>query len=902
MTNKAFLLGINTSGLKYCENDVRLMKECLEMHSFEVQIASTSIKRDIVDQFERWIDNMNKTDTALFYYSGHGFAPKGKLLLVLNDELEKVSSKLDINIITDALEECKAINKLVVLDCCRAGTVENTWAPQQSDFYRILTASERLEKGKEIDNLKASFLTYQFHNALFINYQDLVDKNYEIRLNILYERLKRQAELHNQESKNIRVPIPNLLGNQKADFILSIIAKKKYLPELKTSQIVKQNLPQRFYSKFVGRRKSLKKLLKFISPEYRQHITVIDGIGGVGKTALAIEAAYLCWENSLSHSSLNTPIFDAIIFTSAKQKYLMPSGILPRPMYETTLQDIFRTIATVLNDPTITQLSGREQISRVKQKIKEQSTLLIIDNLETVEKSERKKVLSFINDIPFPTKVIITTRDQVLGYDAAIRLNQLSMKEGIQLIKQQAGEKEIQITTRDATRIYSRFGGIPVALIYVVGQKFMGYSLDGLTDRSKPLPKDITSFCFETSIKPLRGQVAFKLLMSSAIFQDSPRKEAIATVAGFTVSSNDVITGLARLVQLSLLKQREEDHFSMLTITREYVLNEVNENKSDFKILSRERLVNWYLDFVKKYGGNDWENWRYNYDKLGKEWKNIESVLFWCASHKRYKNVRDLWKNLDNYVDIAGYWQNRNYWWQWLIKESRRNLDFSTYIEGLSEKGWTLTLIGNKHHHGAVRILAKAWWKSRKHADFIIQANLVNHIAINRITKKKYKQALQWLEREEKFIESAKLDEPNYFRHHVRISYYRGEIHFRQENYDLAKKLFEWVCNQGTEIGWQRFVNYAQNWLADILIIQDSLQEAEKLLDKGIAVAQANREKRRIGHYQATYARLEVKKNNLEKAKKWAIKALSCFKQENIQEDAQEMEDLIEIIPSKLDL
>ena len=79
------------------------------------------------------------------------------------------------------------------------------------------------------------------------------------------------------------------------------------------------------------------------------------------------------------------------------------------------------------------------------------------------------------------------------------------------------------------------------------------------------------------------------------------------------------------------------------------------------------------------------------------------------------------------------------------------------------------------------------------------------------------------------------------------------------------------------------------------------MDQAQILLDSGISIAQANREKRRIGHYQAAYARLEVAKNNLSKAKEWAIKALSRFQQENIIEDAKEMEILIELINSRLD-
>ncbi len=40
------------------------------------------------------------------------------------------------------------------------------------------------------------------------------------------------------------------------------------------------NLPPRDYSLFIGRKKEIKQLLKYISPEYRQYIAIVEGIGG----------------------------------------------------------------------------------------------------------------------------------------------------------------------------------------------------------------------------------------------------------------------------------------------------------------------------------------------------------------------------------------------------------------------------------------------------------------------------------------------------------------------------------------------------------------------------------------------------------------------------------------------
>jgi hypothetical protein len=56
------------------------------------------------------------------------------------------------------------------------------------------------------------------------------------------------------------------------------------------------NLPRRDYSSLIDRDENLTELLRYVSPNYRQHITIVEGIGGVGKTALVLEAAYLCCE------------------------------------------------------------------------------------------------------------------------------------------------------------------------------------------------------------------------------------------------------------------------------------------------------------------------------------------------------------------------------------------------------------------------------------------------------------------------------------------------------------------------------------------------------------------------------------------------------------------------------
>ena len=459
------------------------------------------------------------------------------------------------------------------------------------------------------------------------------------------------------------------------------------------------NIPHRSYSKFIGRKKALKQLLTYISPHYRQYITFVEGIGGVGKTTLVLETAHLCLEAKLGGKEkideVPIPTFDAIIYTSAKETYLTPFGTAKRPIKEASLRAIFQTITETLGDPRIMQEKGIEQVKRVYQRLAQQTTLLIIDNMETIKGNDQEQVLSFLADVPITVQVLITTRERMALY-SSIQLESLSEEESLQLIQHEAKEKNIVIAEGQAERLYLRFGGIPLALIYAVGQRAAGYGIKRIIAPSADLPnrflEDIGYFCFEASISPIRDTESHKLLLSIALFKKSPSREAIAEVAGLSDKAIEVENGLVMLLKLSLIRETKE-RFTMLSLTREYALAELAKYP-EFEKMARERWINWYLKLGQKYGGWDWENFPIQYDYLNEEWENLEEILSWLGSQQRYEEVKNLWKSIDNFVDIYGYWEARLDWWQWLQEFAYRIADLSTYVEALAAQGWTLILKG----------------------------------------------------------------------------------------------------------------------------------------------------------------------------------------------------------------
>jgi len=381
------------------------------------------------------------------------------------------------------------------------------------------------------------------------------------------------------------------------------------------------NLPRRPY--FVGREEEIKIILQSLQPNSRTFIVGIEAIGGMGKSTLAIEIGYRCIENDL---------FESVIWISAKEATLTLHGIEPVIPEAKTLSDILITIGTNLGNPTIGNLSIADQIKRAYQLLSKRTTLLVLDNFESLSRNEQRDILDFLRRSPITLKVVITSRERV-SEGQIIRLQGLSFEESSALLEWDAQQKNIHLTKDQNKYLVDLTGGLPLALLWVQGQiAVLGYSATQVLDKlSLDTDIPILEYCFNHSWTLLRHHNEKKLLFILALLPDSASRHALEEISGIE-DSDSFEVAISDLLQLTLINQEHgQDYFSILPLTRRFIRTQFASDRKFIK-QAELKIAQFYVKLLSQKSG--FEEWR-RYDELLRDRNNILSAAQWC-----YKSIQ----------------------------------------------------------------------------------------------------------------------------------------------------------------------------------------------------------------------------------------------------------------------
>src|SRR5919108_2757374 len=446
--------------------------------------------------------------------------------------------------------------------------------------------------------------------------------------------LERMISLHKKNLYILEEMLATYGADQPLHLINSVTMEKeaiaRYSKQIEsisasTKEVEKSNvlasLPRRPY--FVGREEEIKTILQSLQPNSRTFIIGIEGIGGVGKSTLATEVSYRCIENAL---------FEAVIWISAKESILTLHGIEPVIPEAKTLSDILITIGTSLGNPTIGNLTIQEQIKRAYNLLARRTTLLVLDNFESLSKNEQRDVLDFLRRSPITLKVVITSRERV-SEGQIIRLQGLSFEESNALLEWDAQQKNIHLTKDQNKYLVDLTGGLPLALLWVQGQiAVLGYSATQVLDKlSLDADIPILQYCFNHSWNLLRHNNEKKILFILALQPEAVSRAALKEIAGIE-DADHFDHAISDLLQLSLIEhESDRDYFSILPLTRRFIRTQFAGDRK-FIRQAELKIAQYYVKLLAQKSG--FKEWR-GYDDLLLDRNNILSVAQWC-----YKTVQ----------------------------------------------------------------------------------------------------------------------------------------------------------------------------------------------------------------------------------------------------------------------
>ncbi len=678
----------------------------------------------------------------------------------------------------------------------------------------------------------------------------------------ILNRARRALQILEEEKAGygIRVPV---------DLQIELEEKQKEITSLETrlSQLqgknpssLPDNLP-RYTDVFVGRQQEIKRCLEALSPDDRGWGVTIDGIGGMGKTALALEVAHLAREQAL---------FDAYLFASAKTTWLSAEGVRQETLTLSSLDSFCREFAKGLGQTEIVNMNdATARRQALLDALRGRRALLIWDNLETLNTEEREMIAEFLRKLPTPNKAIATSRRRTGESALTIRLDRLSETDARELMQAKARlyprlAQELKATRPEIlTAVYNAAGGNPLALDWTLGQvAYKGCSISTALERLRNAPDsaDLYGFLFADTAGDLSDNDR-TVLSALAIFRTPATTVALADATGLVV--REIRVSVDKLVTLSLVNDLEGERFGLHPLTRTYVRAALDGTESigtmplvgkiKFDSAAQRKILRYWVDYAQKYGGAGKDAYQ-NYDKLEAEWQNLEGVATTLREmagipgtlkdRQAAQMLIDLENALYNFLWFRGYWDERVRLGEWRYQAGKA-------LNQWTDAGWGAYNVAWIHYYRAETEQAASW--AARMAEMMEQggSRLEKAVAIK----------------------------------------FEGQIAQQRQDYAEAERLYQDALAIYRELGEEEREAIALNDLGNVVRSQKNYDRAESYYKQALAIAEKLGNKERQAIFCACLGLLALDRNRPTEARPWYERELALAQEVGRQDlvaDAQE--------------
>ncbi len=496
---------------------------------------------------------------------------------------------------------------------------------------------------------------------------------------------------------------------EEAITLLTYAKSRDELPRLETlfiqlqqetptngSTHVYSSIPNQPY--FFGREAELASITDALHPESRGWGILIDGPGGIGKTWLAIRAGHV------------TTHFQRKVFLSAKVRHLTPHG--EEKTEDFMLRNFIALISDLakeLGDGGIVRLAENERANEVKRALSTQTTLIIVDNLETFDKAEQNRLYQFLNRLPERCKAIVTSRRRSDIDARIVRLDRLDADSALQLLTELAHNNRALARTDAAERqtLYEITQGNPLLLRWTAGQLGRGHcrtvakACEFLSNA--PPDNDPLEYIFGDLLDSF-SDTETACLAALSLFTQPAKVQWIVDVAD--IAEVQAQTALEDLADRALLiSDAAEEVFSLPPLAAVFL----KRKRPDSVARAGERLSDTVYAWVLENGYSKHER----FPKLEAEWPSIAAALplFVAGDNRRLQN---LCSALIFFMDFSGRWDELLDLFQQAESKAEASGDFDNAGWCAYQAGMTYSFRGQAAAVLACAERAAAYWQQAK--------------------------------------------------------------------------------------------------------------------------------------------------------------------------------------------
>jgi tetratricopeptide (TPR) repeat protein len=363
----------------------------------------------------------------------------------------------------------------------------------------------------------------------------------------------------------------------------------------------------------------------------------------MGKTSLAIRAALACKPGE----------FKRIVFVSVKNRELDDDGV--RELRGVSILpgflEMLNELSRELDRADITKSPEDDRIRLLLEALRDEQALLILDNLESLPKSDRDKLFTFVKRLPLGCKAILTSRRRIGSGSELLILQKLDQAAALETLADLARHNPLLAKTNEAERIalYNQTAGNPLLLRWLAGQLGRG-SCRTLTDaleflRSCPADNDPLEFVFGDLVNEFTDAET-KVLCALTYFSLPAKVEHLAAVADCDEATTE--TALRSLANRSLVvPDTEETAFALVPLVADFL----RWRKPEVVAETGDRLENHAYALVVENGFEKFDN----FPVLDAAWPTVAAALprFLSGPNDRLQTVCDA---LQHFLNFTGRW------------------------------------------------------------------------------------------------------------------------------------------------------------------------------------------------------------------------------------------------------